>query len=460
MPRLAHSAQTDADVRPGGRRTRVAGAQALVVSALLATTGVALGAVAALPRFASPRRIIASTPNVPAAVSGAGEALTLRPGAGPGPVLDLATAHGRVRAIALASSVPGFDDPSVAIGDSGVLAATWDTSSTSGSGADVVEVAIGTFGAPPTSGTVVSPIGATVSGERAFVNAAGTAFVLWNESVAGGGGLSTVRAAIVPPGGAPRAVTIAANESLVGAGIDASGELVVIEQDNGLLTEQTISAGGTVDQGVDFTPPPAMSAAAGVAGELGVLVDGQGDQLYSWRPLGSHQKLNAVWRSTAGSFGPVQALGVTADIGADRADVALNATGRAVAVLTPRGVGPLSVRFASRLGHFGPVERIGAAGRYADMPALSISGSNRTLLAWLDSPASARGTTRSRALVAEAHGTRFGTPTALPVGNGLGRQYLGDSPLPAADPSGKPALVTYGASNGSRAVGQIVFVTG
>jgi hypothetical protein len=458
MPRLARSPRTDA--RRRGRLTRAAGAQVAIAVAFAIATGVAFGAAATHPRFASPRRIVASTPNVPTAISGAGEALTLRPGTGAGPILDLATAHGRVRAVALAVSVPGFNDPSVAIGDSGVLAATWDTSSTSGAGPDVVEVAIGTFGAPPASGIVLSPTSATVSGEQAFVDSAGTAFVIWNQSVGGEDGLSTVRAAIVPPGGTPAAVTIAANESLVGAGIDASGELVVIEQDGGALTEQTISAGGTVSQGVDFAPPPAMSDAAGTSGELAVLVDGEGDQLYSWRAPGSNQKLDAVWRSAAGDFGPVQALGVTADTGAAGPDVALNATGHAVAVLTPRGRGPLIVRFAARLGHFGPVERIGAAGRYADMPALSISGSNRTLLAWLDSPASARGTTKSRALVAEADGTRFGAPTPPPVGKGLGQRYLGDAPLPAADPGGKPALVTYGASRGSRAVGQITFVTG
>jgi hypothetical protein len=458
MPRPARSAQIDADARDGGRRAHAAPVWVAIVGISLVATGVAFAATAARPRFASPRRIIASTPNVPTAVSRAGEALTLRPGPGPGPTLELATAHGRVRSIQLGSGVAGFENPSVAIGDAGVVAATWDTRSASGSGPDVVELAIGTFAAPPASGISVSPVGATVSGERAFVNSAGTAFVVWNESEGGGSGLPTVRAAIVPPGGAPGAVTIAANESLVGAGLDAGGGLVVIEQDSGQLAEQTISAAGSVTQSADFTPPQAVSDAAGTAGELGVLVDGLGDQLYSWRRPGSHQKLDAAWRSAAGSFGPVQALGATADAGSG--DVALNVSGRAVAVLTQRGVGQLRVRFASRLGHFGPVERIGRSGRYADMPSLSISGSDRTLLAWLDSPASSRGTTRSQALVAEAHGTRFTPVTKLPVGKGLGQKYLGDTPLTAADPSGSPALVTYGASNGARAVGQIVFVTG
>jgi hypothetical protein len=94
------------------------------------------------------------------------------------------------------------------------------------------------------------------------------------------------------------------------------------------------------------------------------------------------------------------------------------------------------------------------------MPVVSIDGLDRTVLAWVDSPAASRGTTKARALVAEAHAGKFTAPAPLPVEAGLGRNYLGDAPLSAADPNGAPELVTYGASKGSRAIGQIAFLNG
>ena len=234
----------------------------------------------------------------------------------------------------------------------------------------------------------------------------------------------------------------------------------MVEQDNGAFTEQTIAADGTLGPGCGVRLAVGGLDAAAVLGELDVRVDGAGAQLYSWRPPGSGRKLYAAWRSAAGDFGPVQTLGPTADAGGGGPVVALNASGRAVAVLTPRRTGPLTVRFASRLSHFGAAQRIGAAGRYADMPVVSIDRADRTLLAWVDSPAASRGTTKSRALVAEAHGARFDAPVALPVEAGLGHAYLGDAPNHHGDPSGTPALVTYAGSKGSDAVGQIAFVTG
>ncbi|HEY5196931.1 MAG TPA: hypothetical protein VIJ51_07875 [Solirubrobacteraceae bacterium] len=442
--------------RPRGPRAATLSVIGLMVSVAATASAGALGAGTSGPTFTAPRKVMASTPNVPSAVSGVGEALTLRPGSGPGPALQLASAHGRIRTIQLATMVAGLADPSVAIGNSGVLAATWDTSGAAGSTPDVLEVAVGTFAAPPTSATVLSPAGATVSGEQAFVTAAGTAIVIWTETDADG--LATVRAAVVPPGGTPTPITIDADDSYVGAGLGADGGLVVIEQDNGAFIERTIAANGSVGPSTEFTAPVALSEAA--SGSLDVLVDAAGDQLYSWRPPGSARDLYAVWRSAAGVFGPIQALGGTADVGGDGPVVALNTSGHAVAVLTPRRTGPLTVRFASRLSHFGPAERIGAAGRYADMPVVSIDRADRTLLAWVDSPASSRGTTKSRALVAEARGTRFTTPKALPVEKGLGQMYLGDAPLTTADPGGTPELVTYAASKGSSPVGQIAFLTG
>jgi hypothetical protein len=457
MPRPASRTRQVDRRRRGVARWRAACAAAFVVPWLAAGVTIAVGASPAKPRFTAPRRIIASTPNVPSAVSGAGEAVTLRPGSGPGPALQLASAHGRIRTVALGTTVAGYDDPAVAIGSSGVLAATWDTSSTSGSTPAVLEMAVGTFAAPPTSATVLTVAGAVTSGERAFVTAAGTAIVLWNETDADG--LSTVRAAIVPPGGTPRALTIDAEESYVGAGLGADGGLLIIEQDNGAFMQRTIAADGTVGAGAEFTAPSAMSDAAAIQGELSVLVDAGGDQLFSWRGLGRTEKLDAVWRSAAGVFGPVQALGDTANVG-DGPVVAMNSSGYAVAVLTPRRTGALSVRFGSRLGHFGSPRRVGTAGRYADMPTVSIDRARRTLVTWIDSPATSRGTTKSKAMVAEAHGTRFTPGGPLPVGKGLGERYLSDAPIAVAAPSGTPEVVTYAASKGSAtAVGQIVFLT-
>jgi hypothetical protein len=436
---------------------RLAGA-AVGLLALAGTAVLAAGAAAPSPRFSAPRRIIASTPNVPSAVSGSGEAVTLRPGSGPGPALQLASAHGRVRTVGLATTIAGYDNPSVAISDSGVLAAVWDTSSTAGTTPDVVEMAVGTFGAPPTSASVLSAPEVAVSGERAFVTPAGTAVAVWNQS---DGAFTTVRASIVPAGGAPRAVTIAANETFVGGGLDGAGRVVLIEQDGGTFAEQTISPNGsTVSPAHDFAVPTAIADAAGIAGELGVLFDAAGAQLYSWRAPGRNQKLEAVWRSSAGAFGAIQALGRSADLGDGRQQVALSSSGHAVAVLSAGGTGPLRVRFASELNHFGRSQRVGAPGRYADMPSLSINGAGRALLAWLDSPASGRGTTKSRAVVAVSRGMHFSSPAQLPVGTGLGSRYLGDEPLTAAAPGGRPELITYGGSRGSTSVGQIAFLTG
>jgi hypothetical protein len=460
MLRLPSSARQkpSARSRRSRRTARIVAASALFPLSLAAVGAVAFAAAVPSPKFAPPRQILASEPNVPSAVSGVGEALTLRPGSGPGPALQLASAHGRVRTIQLSSTVAGYDNPSVAIADSGVLAATWDTSSSTGAGSSVVEMAIGTFAAPPTSAVVLSKPGALVSGEQAFVTPSGTSIVIWNETDSDG--IATLRAAIVAPGGSPAPVTIDADESYIGAGLGANGGLTVIEQDNGSFMERTIATDGAIGPGVELTPPAAVAAAAALAGELGVLVDGAGDVFYSWRPAGRSEKLYAVWQSPGGSFGPVQVLGPTADVGGSETQVALSESGRAVAVLTPHATGPLSVRFASRLGHFGPVVRVGSVGRYEEMPAISINGSGRTILAWLDSPASSRGMTNTRALVAAAQGTRFGPPAPLPVGGGLGRRYLGDAPLTSAAPAGSPELVTYGASNGARPVGQIAFLTG
>lgn len=431
---------------------------ALAVLALAATAAVGLGAASPGPRFAAPRQITASTPNVPSAVSGAGEALTLRPGPGPGPLIQLASAHGRVRTVQLATTVAGYDNPSVAIGDSGVVAATWDTSSTNGSTPTVVEMAVGTFADPPTDASVLSTPDVSVSDEQAFVTRSGTAIVIWNQTA---GALSTVRAAIVPPGGTPRRVTIAVNESYVGAGLGAGGGLVVVEQDSGQFAQQTISADGSVVAlAAEFAPPAAVSTAAGVAGALDVRFDAAGAQLYSWRPPGTKQKLYAVWRSGAGTFGPVQALGETADVAGGGPRVALSASGQAVAVFTPRRTGPLSVRFASELAHFGPPRLVGAPRRRADMPVISIDNAGRALLAWIDSPTSSRGTPAARPLAAESHRGRFTPAVPLPVEAGLGQKDLGDAPITAAAAGGTPELVTYGASKGSRPVGQIAFVTG
>lgn len=442
-------------------RRRAATATVLLAVALTAgpATGAASAAVTAKPHFGAAQRIVDSQPNVPTAVDAAGQALTLRPGSGPGPALQLATARGPVRTLQLHSDVAGYNHPSVAIGDSGRLVATWDTESNDGSTPTVLEMAVGSFSSPPTSATPLAPATATVSGEQAYVTPAGTTIVLWDES--DGAAPPTVRAAIAPTGAAtPSPATLDANSSLVGAGLDAGGQLIVIERGPTGFVQRTIAADGTIGAEQDFTPPGAVAAAAAIDGELSVLVDGAGDQLYSWLPLGSHKQLRAVWRSSAGSFGAAQYLGYTPTGAEDGPVVALNASGHAVAVLAAAATGPLTVRFASRLGRFATVRHVGTTGRYADMPVVSINGVGRALVTWLDSPRSSRGTSHSRELVAEAHGTHFTQPARLPVQAGLGPQYLGDAPRPAAAANGAPQLVTYGAAKGSRSIGQLTFLRG
>jgi hypothetical protein len=417
------------------------------------------GALAAAPSFSSPLRIIGSTPNVPTAVNAAGQALTLRPGSGTDPALQLARAGHNVLTFALHAPVAGYDNPSVAISRAGVLAATWDTSSIGGSSPTVVNMSSGSFsGHTPRIAFQLSAAGAAVSGERAFVTPTGTAVVLWDETDAGGP--PTVRAAIVAAGATPSPVTLDANATFIGAGIGVGGALVVVERSQGGLVQRTIAADGTVGPALAFTAPAAVVAAAATSGELGVLVDGAGDQLYSWTPTGAGQQLHAVWRSAAGSFGAVQSLGLTVALAADGPDIALNAAGRAVAVVEPKSTGPLTVRFAARLGRFASASRVGSTGRYADMPALSIDGAGRTVLAWVDSPRSSRGTTVARELVAVAHGSKFSAPQVLPVDAGLGHRYLGDSPLPAAAADGSVTLVTYGAASRSRTIGLLAFLRG
>jgi hypothetical protein len=435
------------------RKTQIA-ATVTAVLTLAPLSALAAGG----PSFGAPVRIIASAPNVPSAVNGTGQALTLRPGSGAGPALQLASPAHAVRTIALAAPVAGFDNPSVAISPAGVVAATWDTSSTSGSAPTVVEMATGSFSAPPTTSTQLSAAGAAVSGERAFVLPAGRAVVVWDESDAGGP--PAVRAAIVAPGATPSPLTLDANASFVGAGIGAHGTLIVIEHSQGGFVQRTIAADGTVGPAQAFTAPAAVLAAAAISGELAVLVDGAGDQLYSWTPLGAGQQLHAVWRSAAGRFTAVQSLGVTVALASDGPDIALNAAGSAVAVTEPQSAGPLTVRFAARLGRFVSARRVGAVGRFADMPAVSIDGAGRTLLAWIDSSPASRGTASTRALVAVADDSRFSPPQQLPVQAGLGRQYLSDAPLPAAAVDGSATLVTYAGATGTRAVGQLAFLRG
>jgi len=439
----------------------------ILVAGAAASLGVAGAAVAAAagtsgPRLSSPLRIIASEPNVPSAVNGAGQAVTLRPGSGPGPALQLTTARGPVRTVALESAFAGYNNPSVAIGGSGTVAATWDTSSTTGSTPTVLEMAVGRFSSPPTSAVLLAPPSAQVSGEQAFVNPKGTAIVLWDEVDAGGP--PAVRAAIVPGGTAtpppPTPVTVDAGATYVGAGFDGQGALLVVERRPASFAARSIASDGTIGSAADFMLP---SAARAPGSALRVLVDAAGDQLYSWAgDPGPHQQLSVVWRSAAGALGPVQSLGadVAGGGGGGGPDVALNASGHAVAVVEPPAAGPLTVRFAARLGRFTARRSLGRPGRYADMPVVGIDGTGRTLLAWLDSPRSARGTSKSRELVAEAHGTRFTPSELLPVQAGLGHDYQGDAPLVAADPNGRAALVTYGVARGSRSVGLLAFLLG
>jgi hypothetical protein len=83
-------------------------------------------ASSSIVRWSAPIRIIASEPNVPTAINGSGQAVTLRPGSGPGPALQLATAGGPVRTEQLQTTVGGYNDPSVAIAGPQGPPRVWD----------------------------------------------------------------------------------------------------------------------------------------------------------------------------------------------------------------------------------------------------------------------------------------------------------------------------------------------
>ena len=413
------------------------------------------------PSFGTPLKIIDSEPNVPSAINSSGQVITLRPGSGRGPALQLATALGSVRTEQLRTAVAGYDNPSVAIADSGAFAATWDTSSSTGASIERLEIAVGSLSALPRQATVVATGDDMTQDEQAFETSLGTAVVLWDNANASG--VNSVQAEIVPGGGGvPSPVTLDADAYLVGAGIDSTGALVVIDAGKSSLIERTIAPDGVVGSPDAFR---SGSLAKAVQANLSVLIDGAGDQLFYWATTGDHQMLRAQWRSASGVLGPVQSLGASGsgtDEGAPA--FALNRSGSAVVVLTPYGPGPVGVRFATRLGAFGAMHRLGAAADNVDEPSVSIDGGGRTVVTWVGFPSGRGGGNHGRELAAEARGTTFDPPAPLAVQPGLGDAYLGDFPLAAASPDAAQTAVTYAGSQTSagvrRSVGQIAFLQG
>jgi hypothetical protein len=437
-------------VAPGLRRAGRCGALAALVTLTLAAIALANSAPI---RWSPPQLIIASEPNVPTAINGAGQAITLRPTSAAAPAVQLITASGRVRTDQLHSAVGGFDAPSVAIAGNGALAVVWDTDTanfcncdTSG-GSPRVEVAFGTFSHPPTTATVLP--GSDASAVGAYETPGGSAFVLWSQGDA-------LDALVMPAGSsAPSApITLDSGASLIGAGVDGAGELVVIESTRSSLVEQRIATTGSV------SAPKAFGMLSPAGANLGALIDGAGDQLFYWSKEGSHQQLYARWRSATGVLGPQQTIGTSAEGASDFAPfVALNAAGEAVALLSPYGIGSMAVRFAAPLGSFGAPHPLGASDLYNRATSVSIDGSRRSLVTWVDS---AHADSDEREVYAEAHGTTFGSPAPLAVQAGYSPLFLATAvPLASASPTAAQIVVTYAgwrlASKGWEPIGQIAF---
>jgi len=437
---------------PAARLAATVAFLVLVPAAALASSSIV--------RWSAPIRIIASEPNVPTAINGFGHVVTLRPGSGPGPALQLATAGGPVRTEQLQTTVGGYNHPAVAIAGGGSLAAVWDTSSTNGGSIDRLEVALGTFSAPPTTATVLATGSDSFADEQAYETSTGTAVVLWDET--GTSGAKSVRAIVVPAGASIASpVTLDAGAVLVGAGVDGKGDVIVVDAGpSPSFIEHRIAPNGMIGPAQDFTNARLALAMREDYEAPGVLVDGAGDQLFYWTNVSKHHSLWTQWRSSAGALGSVQTLGISA-AGSDEVapTVALNAAGDAVALLTPYGAGQITVRFASRLGSFSTTRLVGAPDRSADMPSVSIDGSDRTLVTWIDY--SHPGSPAAREVYAEAHGTSFGAPAPLAFGPGIGHLYLSDEPLAAAAASAAQTVVTYAGSAmtnlGLTPIGQIAF---
>jgi hypothetical protein len=366
-----------------------------------------------------------------------------------------------VRTVILRSAVSGYDNPDVAIADTGSLAAIWDTVSSSGLSIDRIEVALGSFSAPPTTATIVPTGTDAFHDPRVYETSRGTAVFLWDEETANAG-MDVVRALIVPAGAAiPPPVTLDTDADLVGAGVDGQGDVVVIDTTQGAFSEHVIASGGTIGKGQSFSSGSLETGWVRSRGaDMGMLVDGAGDQLFFWSPSGLRAPLHAQWRSTAGVLGGAQLLGVS-DNGAFGVApaVALNAAGDAVSVLTHHGAGPMTVRFASRLGTFGTTRLLGAADRFAEMPSVSIDGRDRTLVTWIDEPRI--GSSSATQVYAEAHGTSFGAPAPFAFQHALRNVYTGDAPLASANARAASTVITYAGARTSAGInytiGQIAF---
>jgi len=420
----------------------------------------AVAQAASLVRWSAPERIGAGVLNIPgpSAVNASGQAVTLRPGAGTGPALDLMTPGGRVRTVQLQGSATGICESQVAIDDRGDLGGVWDDSCTdSNTGPGRLEFVRGSFSSPPVAATVLAVPRGQSSGEQVFETPAGTAVALWDQDNAGGG---SVRALVAAVGASiPAPVTLDDGATLVAAGVDRSGAVIVVDERNPQTTfvEHVISSVGTIGPAEPFSDAALSSATSTEDAVASVLVDGAGDQLlsWSWTAGNEHTQMAAQWRSAAGTLGAVQALGTTDAVDGYTPPIAVNAAGDAVAVLDPYHAGPLTVRFASRLGAFSTIRAIGAADRIANAASVTIDGGDRTLVTWLEG--TAPGATAGREVYAEAHGMTFGAPAPLAVQPGLSATAVGYAPLAAAAPAAVQTVVTYAGSTRGGDVGQVAY---
>jgi hypothetical protein len=440
--------------------TRRVGLVSAAVTVLAAVAGMAGGYIeqAAAAATAPPRGLAAAHFSSPASVSSSDDLTTAtavnRDGdaawllypydpsnSGPSaPTLELAGPDRSVRTVHLRSTVPGYDHPVVAIADSGALVAAWESQDCADpqacEGPSRLEVAVGTFDAPPRTATILTPPGVDVSAGQAWITPSGTVFLLWEQATSDPNNpFESTYAAIVAPGSVPTTFLVADDTHLppVGA-LDPQGNLVIFENGG----ERTVSTDGTIGPAEPLTGP---------VNETGqILFDAAGDQLFwgiTYPSPGeppSPQTLNLVWRAADGTFGPLQTFSYNSFH--NTAQVALNTAGRAVALIPGPDGRTLSARFAARLGQFGAPHTVLGRGHTDENATLSMDGSGRTLIAWEEST---RSTLTTRLMATVANQTTFAPPSRLTTQPG---SIIDDAQTPTAtaDPAAAETILTYGIS--------------
>jgi hypothetical protein len=410
-------------------------------TALMALAGAALAAGLTAPVKAPILR-----DNAPGVVSSAidasGRFVSLQPAVSgrESAQMELASGSGHVRSVRIGATVHGFDVSDVAIGG-GEIAALWDTLAPNGNGSDRLELATGTFAAPPTQATTVATSPANFEDLQVAVSMAGTVFATWT-GAANDSGAEVLAAA----GGKPTVVPLPGVGEL-GAAIDSAGSLEVIDEASfaGCSYElQTLASDGTLSTPSTFSIPQAAHQDDGSPGcPTGVLFDAAGDQLFTW--TNEQSPPYALWRSASGTLGPPQKLGSADAI----AVPGLGAGGQAAVALFPtpnqhNPRGPVQLRLAGPLGTFGAPTAVGP-NAYVNNVSLQVDGAGRALLAW-DGSGKANGE-QPYELSAVARAGRVGRAVALPAGPAGYRGHAFD-PFVTADPSAPEDAIDWPGAHG------------